>query len=265
MKKENWIKKQLKDGKTVFPLWAGIGSPTLAEAAVYAGWPVILIDNEHGMASLETTVQMVRAVESAGGHVIVRVPWNDHVYLKRILDLGVQSIMIPMISDRESAEEAVAACRYPPHGRRGYAAPVVRASMYGADPGYAKDAMGELLLIAQIEHINTIENVPDIADVDGIDLLFIGPNDLAGSMNHFENMTNSEVVRAFEKIEKHVQASSKILGCFPIPDVSLSELQRRGHQFIAAQGDISLFMRAASEAARKRDNSVIEFFTTPSK
>ncbi len=136
MEQKNWIKNQLKEGKTVYPLWSAIGSPTLAEAAVYAGWPVILIDNEHGMASLETTVQMVRAVEGAGGHVIVRVPWNDHVYLKRILDLGVQSIMIPMISDKASAEEAVAACRYPPHGRRGYAAPIVRASEYGANSDY---------------------------------------------------------------------------------------------------------------------------------
>ena len=257
LKKENWIKNQLANGKTVYPLWAAIGSPTLVEAAVHAGWPVILIDNEHGTASLETTVQMVRAVESAGGHVIVRVPWNDHVYLKRILDLGVQSLMIPMISDNESAEEAVAACRYPPHGRRGYAAPIVRASGYGANPDYAKHAIDELLLIAQIEHVDAIENVSSIAGVDGIDLLFIGPNDLAGSMNHFENMGDSEVVRAFENIEKQVRASNKILGCFPIPDVSLPELQRRGHQFIAAQGDISLFMRAATEAARERDDSVI--------
>jgi 4-hydroxy-2-oxoheptanedioate aldolase len=258
LEKKNWIKNQLKDGKTVSPLWAAVGSPTLAEAAVYAGWPVILIDNEHGTASLETTVQMVRAVESAGGHVIVRVPWNDHVYLKRILDLGVQSLMIPMISDKASAEEAVAACRYPPHGRRGYAAPIVRASGYGADQNYAKNAMDELLLIAQIEHIDAVENVLDIASVDGIDLLFIGPNDLAGSMNHFENMADSEVTEAFENIEKSVQASDKILGCFPIPGVSLAELRQRGHQFIAVQGDIGLFVRAASEAARERDVSLIE-------
>jgi len=256
LEKKNWIKKQLNEGKTVYPLWAGLGSSALAEAAVYAGWPVILIDNEHGTASLETTIQMVRAVESAGGHVIVRVPWNDHVYLKQILDLGVQSIMIPMIADKKSAKEAVAACRYPPRGWRGYAAPVVRASGYGTNSGYAKNAANELLLIAQIEHIDTAEQISAIAEVDGIDLLFIGPNDLAGSMNQLENMTSSEVVHAFEDIESRIRKSSKILGCFPIPGVSQAELRRRGHQFIAAQGDIGLFMHAATEAAKERDNSL---------
>jgi len=257
LKKTNWIKNQLRDGKIIIPLWVSAGSPTLAEAAVYAGWPVILIDNEHGTASLETTIQMVRAVESAGGHVIVRIPWNDAVYLKRILDLGIQSLMIPMISDKESAEKAVAACRYPPHGTRGYAAPIVRASGYGADRDYAKNARNETLLIAQIEHIDAIKNVSDITNVDGIDLLFIGPNDLAGSMNHFENMTDVEVTEAFENIEKFVRSSEKMLGCFPIPDITLAELQQRGHQLIAAQGDIGLFMRAASEAARERDKSLL--------
>jgi len=259
LERKNWIKNQLKIGKTVYPLWAGVGSPTLAEAAVYAGWPVILIDNEHGTASLETTIQMVRAIESAGGHVVVRVPWNDHVYLKRILDLGVQSLMIPMISDRKSAEEAVAACRYPPHGWRGYAAPIVRASGYGTNTDYAtRYAKDELLLIAQIEHVDTIGEISDIADVDGIDLLFIGPNDLAASMNHLENMCDIEVVQAFEKIENLVRQSEKMLGCFPIPNVSLLELQKRGHQFIAAQGDIGLFMSAAVAAAKERDDSIIE-------
>ena len=103
-----------------------------------------------------------------------------------------------------------------------------------------------------------VKEISDIADVDGIDLLFIGPNDLAASMNHLENMTDNEVVRAVEDIENRVRDSKKMLGCFPLPDVSLLELQRRGHKFIAAQGDIGLFMSAAIAAARDRDDSLIE-------
>ncbi|HBH31300.1 MAG TPA: aldolase, partial [Desulfofustis sp.] len=84
-------------------MWCQSASPTIVEAAVYAGWPIVLIDNEHGFAGLETTIHLVRAVESAGGSVIVRVPWNDPVYLKQILDIGVQSLMIPMIGTAREA------------------------------------------------------------------------------------------------------------------------------------------------------------------
>ncbi len=188
MKKENRLKRQLAEGQTIRALWCEIGSPALAEAAVYSGWPVILVDNEHGTASLETTAHMVRAIEAAGGQAIVRVPWNDQIYLKRILDLGVRSLMIPMICDRAAAEAAVASCRYPPQGLRGYAAPIVRASQYGMNTNYIHEASDELLLIAQIEHVDAIPNIADIAAVDGIDLLFIGPNDLAGSAGKLERL-----------------------------------------------------------------------------
>ena len=164
--RENKVKRWLAEGANITPMWSQSGSPTIVEAAVYAGWQTILIDNEHGYTDLETTIHLIRAVEGAGGEVIVRVPWNDQVYLKRILDIGVQSLMIPMVNDRESAQESVAACRYPPAGRRGYAAPEVRASGYGADSGYGARANAELLLIAQIEHVDAVEQIEEIAAVE---------------------------------------------------------------------------------------------------
>jgi 4-hydroxy-2-oxoheptanedioate aldolase len=249
MENRNWIKSQLKKGKTINALWSQSGSPTIVEAAVYAGWSVILIDNEHGFTDLETTIHMIRAVEGAGGHVIVRVPWNDQVYLKRILDIGVQSLMIPMINDKRSAEDGVAACRYPPHGNRGYAAPLIRASQYGADQDYARNALNELLLIAQVEHIDAVENIVDIGATDGIDALFIGPMDLAGSMNHFEDLAAPEVQQTVKDIEKKIRSTGKIMGCFPLPKTSLADLERHGHQLIAAQSDVILFVRAAAQAA----------------
>lgn len=250
-KRENWVKKQLLSGKNIHPMWCQSGSATIAEAAVYAGWPVILIDNEHGYIDLETTINLIRAVESAGGHVILRVPWNDHVYLKRILDIGVQSLMIPMVNDKKAAEELVAACKYPPQGGRGYAAPVVRASGYGADPTYGKNANDELLLIAQIEHVDTFDNIADIASVEGIDMLFIGPNDLAGSMGQFENMEDSKVMAMVEEIEKRIVASGKMLAGFPVPGKSKEELEQKRYRLIAAQSDIWLFRTAAAEVSPK--------------
>lgn len=248
MHRKNWIKQQLEEGKTLKGLWSQSASPTIVEAAVYAGWSVILLDNEHGYTSLETTLQMIRAVESAGGHVIVRVPWNDQVYLKRILDIGVQSIMIPMILDRSSAEAAVAACRYPPLGQRGYAAPLVRASGYGTNPEYGVQAADELLLIAQIEHVDAVKNIPQIADIDGIDMLFIGPYDLSGSMQQLGELDSEEVRAAVAGIEKDVKASGKMLGCLPLPGFTHEELQQHGHQLITGHSDINIFVRGAAQA-----------------
>jgi 4-hydroxy-2-oxoheptanedioate aldolase len=250
-KKKNWVKKQLQAGKTIHALFSQTGSPTLAEAAVYAGWQVILIDNEHGFTDLETTIHLIRAIEGAGGQVILRVPWNDQVYLKRILDIGVQSLMIPMVNDRKAAIEAVAACRYPPQGQRGYAAPIVRASGYGADPDYGRNANDELLLLAQIEHRDACDNIAEIAAVDGIDMLFLGPNDLAASMHHFENMDHAEVIAAVDDIERSVAASGKMFGGFPLPIRSDNEAVQRGYRIIARQSDIWLFRTAAAEAAAR--------------
>ena len=248
MNRKNWIKQQLKDGKTLRGLWSQSASPTIVEAAVYAGWSVILLDNEHGYTSLETTLHMIRAVESAGGHVIVRVPWNDQVYLKRILDIGVQSIMVPMILDQSSAEAAVAACRYPPRGQRGYAAPLVRASGFGTNPEYGSQAGDELLLIAQIEHVDAVKHIPQIAAIDGIDMLFIGPYDLSGSMRRLGELESDEVRGAVAGIEQDVRASGKMLGCLPLPGFSQEELRERGHQLITGHSDINIFVRGAAKA-----------------
>jgi len=250
-KRENWVKKQLEAGKTIKPMWSQSGSPTIVEAAVYAGWDVVLIDNEHGFAGLETTINLIRAVESAGGHVILRVPWNDPVYLKRILDIGVQSLMIPMIGSKAEAEAAVAACKYPPRGWRGYAAGVVRASGYGADPGYFKRANDELLIIGQIEDIGAVGNIDEIAAVDGMDMLFIGPNDLAGSMDRLEKLDEPDVIEVVDGVADKILASGKMFGCFPIPSQTDEKLEQKNCRLIARHCDVWMFRTAAAEAAQE--------------
>ncbi len=155
-----------------------------------------------------------------------------------------------MITDKKAAQEAVAACRYPPLGIRGYAAPMVRASGYGADPTYGKNANDQLLLIAQIEHVESCDNIAEIAAVDGIDMLFIGPFDLAGSMGCFENIENSTVTAMIERIENRIRVSGKMLGGFPLPGKTNQELEGSGYRLIAGQSDILLFRNAATTAAR---------------
>jgi 4-hydroxy-2-oxoheptanedioate aldolase len=250
MRKENWMKKQLREGRNLSGIWAQSGSAAIVEAAVYAGWDIVIIDNEHGFAGLETTINLIRAVENSGGHVVLRVPWNDPVYLKRVLDIGVQSLMIPMIADKAAAEAAVAACSYPPRGWRGNASFVVRASGYGAFQDYGSWANEELLIMAQIEQVDAVDNIEEIAGVDGIDMLFIGPNDLAGSMGRFEDLNSPEVIASVAEAEKRIVAAGKMLGGFPLPGCPLnSDLEKKGYRFLARHSDIWLFRTAAAEAA----------------
>lgn len=244
----NPIKAALRRGETVAAIWSGTGSPDLAEAAAHLGWRCVLIDNEHGVADLNQAVAIHRAVLSAGGDVMLRVPSADPVQLKLALDRGFRSIMAPMIDTPEAAEAFVAACRYPPRGRRGYAAPVVRGSGYGAYPGYVGTAHEDLLLVAQIESLGAVERIADIAAVDGIDALFPGPNDLAGSMSLLEQLDHDDAMAMFERVEQETLAAGKWLGSIVRPGRSARDLHDLGCRLIAGPHDLVLFMEGARRA-----------------
>lgn len=244
----NPIKAALRRGETVKAMWSGTGSADLAEAAVRIGWPAVVIDNEHGVADLAQAVAIHRAVLSAGGDVILRVPANDPTVLKLALDRGFRSIMAPMVSSVAEAQAFAAACLYPPRGRRGYAAPIVRSSGYGTMDGYAASAHEDMLLIAQIEHIDAVDEVEAIAAVPGIDALFLGPNDLAGSMGLLERLDHAEAMAVYERVEQAVVGAGKWFGCIPRPGRTPAELEAAGCRIIAGPSDIGLFLAGARAA-----------------
>ena len=248
MRRVNRLKERLAKGEPIAGLWLQSGSATLAEIAVLAGFEAVLIDNEHGPASLETTLELMRAVEAVGGMPIVRVPWNDPVYLKRILDLGAASLMIPMVESAEEARAAVEACRYPPRGRRGYAAPIARAAAYGLDADYLRHAHDDLLLMLQIETAAAVSAVPAIAAVDGVDLLFIGPNDLAGSIDRLEALDAPDAAALIAEAERAIHAAGTWMGTIPRPGAAASDLYAVGHRLVLGPSDLALFRAAAVEA-----------------
>ncbi|MGY0553123.1 HpcH/HpaI aldolase family protein [Vreelandella sp. 2A-K22] len=256
MNHRNRTKLALKQGRAISALWLESASPELAEIAVWAGWKTILIDNEHGVSSLEHTAHLVRAIEAAGGEAVLRIPANDPTYLKKILDMGVRSIMVPMVNSAAQAQAIVDACRYPPHGQRGYAAPIVRASGYGAFSDYASQANDDLLLITQIEHTEGADNVEAIAEVDGIDMLFIGPNDLAGSMGLLERLEAPEVRRLIEDLERRIANSGRWMGTITGPGRDVTTLTNSGYRFVAGPNDIALLANTLRhEAAQWRKQS----------
>lgn len=246
----NPLKTRLAAGETIRAAWLELGSPDVAEIMVRHGWEVIVIDGEHGIGDLETWVACARAIEAAGGEVLLRVPDGSDTMLKRVLDRGFRSIIVPMVNSAADAQAIAASCRYPTLGRRGYAAPILRASRFGTVPGYATSAAAkELLLIVQCEHIEAVADIAALAAVDGVDMVFIGPNDLAGSMGLLEQLDAPALHDSFLHIEAAVTGAGKRLGTIIGPDRGWATLADKGYGLIVGPNDVSFVIEGARAAA----------------
>lgn len=242
----NPLKRRLLGGQKAFGSWLHLAHGAATEAMASAGYDFLFIDNEHGPGSLTETLLQLQVLAGANVAPVVRVPWNDPVYIKRLLDSGATSIMIPMIETAEQARAAVAACRYPPRGIRGFGP--WREFGRGTDMAeYIRDAHENLLIIGQIESAKAVENIDAIAAVDGLDLLYIGPNDLSGSVGHFREFEHPAVARAIERAFAGISRAGKPAGIVPYGPLSTNDLFRAGYAMIATGTDIAL-MRAAAAA-----------------
>ncbi|HEY5862145.1 MAG TPA: aldolase/citrate lyase family protein, partial [Casimicrobiaceae bacterium] len=180
----NHLKRALLAGKTIpYGVWLVSGAPATAEALGNAGFDFLVVDTEHTPIDPPQVADMLRAMAGTPASAVVRPAWNDMVLIKRLLDTGAQSLLIPFVQNAEEAKRAVAYTRYPPEGVRGVAA-VHRGSRWGNVPNYTNTAAAEICVIVQIETAAAVEQLPAIAAVPGVDSLFIGPADLAASMGH---------------------------------------------------------------------------------
>lgn len=252
----NRIKTRILAGEVVTAAWAELGSPDSAEAMAMHGWPTIVIDGEHGIGDLESAVHIARAVEAAGGEVVLRVPDGGETTLKRVLDRGFRSIIVPQVNSAAQARAIAECCTYPTRGRRGYAAPIVRASRYGALPDYAENAHDELLLMVQIEHHEAVDNLAEIAAIPGIDVLFIGPNDLSASIGRMERTLEPEPQEMFRRIEEGAATAGKPLATIVGAGRDFADLARLGYRFIVGPNDVSFIVGGAIQAAEHRDRQL---------
>lgn len=231
-----------------------MGSPDNAEAMVRNGWEVIVIDGEHGIGDLEQWVAVARAVEAAGGQPVLRVPNAQQWMLNKILDRGFQSLIVPRVNTPAEAGAIAEFCLYPPHGTRGYAAPIVRASQFGARPGYAlQEAHDDLLLMVQCEHVEAVDNIAEIASIAGIDAIFIGPNDLAGSVNHLERLFDETPQALMERVEAECRRQGKMLATIVGARGGWAELKAKGYRFVIGPNDVSMIVNASRQSAAERD------------
>ncbi|HLW27044.1 MAG TPA: aldolase/citrate lyase family protein [Kiloniellales bacterium] len=249
------LKLRMKAGQGALGVWLELGSPTVAELLAEVGYDFAILDMEHGPHSVGECVSMMQAMRGTPCVPVVRVPWNDHAVIKRVLDAGARGIMVPSVNDAAEAEAVVAACRYPPRGRRGIAAGVARATRYGLqlDDYLRRFEEEELLVICQIETVQAVNNIESIAAVEGVDVLFIGPNDLAADAGYFNRMDAPEVEDLVARVEEACERAGRLLGGIANPGRSLAQLKQKGYRMMLQDADTALLRDAAlASLARQR-------------
>lgn len=244
----NKFKQALANGERQIGLWSSLRSNVAAEIIGGSGFDWILIDMEHATNEIPDLVMQMQAIGAGGASAIVRPPWNDMVTIKRVLDSGAQSLLIPYVQNVEEAKAAVASTRYPPHGVRG-AAGAVRGAKYGRVKNYLHEAASQIAVLVQVETASALEQIEEIAAVDGVDGVFIGPSDLSASMGHLGNAAHPEVQEAIEGAAKRLQAVGKPGGILAYdPDVAKRYIGW-GFQFVAVGSDAGVLLKSTEALA----------------
>jgi len=256
--KQNLADAQVEDKpflKTALGTWLMAASPTTAEALSYSGFDFLVVDMEHVPIEFSDLAHILRAISCGGAKPVVRLAWNDPVLVKRALDAGAQSLMLPFIQNAKQAKAAADSMRYPPHGSRGVAG-VHRGSHYGTIPGYLQSANEFVSTIVQLETPQAIENLPEIAAVEGIDALFVGPGDLSASMGYIGQIDHQQVQGLIEKAAIEAHRSGKPIGIVgPNPDM-VKRFMDYGYDFVAIASDIAMMTGRAGEwLAKLHDTS----------
>jgi 4-hydroxy-2-oxoheptanedioate aldolase len=235
----NRLKRRALAGENLLGAWVFSGSPAICELYALAGYDLVLIDTEHTPLDIAEVLACVRAVEAGGGDAMVRVPGQDSSHFKRMLDAGIHSLMVPMVDTVDQAKAVIEACLYPPRGRRGYAASVSRSGLYGFDEGYIDTAHQETFLALQIESASAASIAGTMAALDGADCLFIGANDLAGSLGKLGRLTEPDVLAAIDEAAQATKGAGKVLGTIPIPGRDASSLAAQGYGIVIGECDMA--------------------------
>lgn len=237
----------LRDGEPVVGTWLTVGHPAVAEALAGEAFDFVVVDTEHAATTLETVENVLRAVEAAEGDTaaLVRVPWNDHVRIKRLLDAGPAGLVVPMVETAGEARDAVAAMRYPPEGVRGISPS--RASAYTHDfPAYVERANESLVTVVQVETERGLANVEDVAAVDGVDALFVGPGDLSAALGTFPDWQHERVVEAVERVVAAGEAAGVPVGSLAGDPAAVDYWLDRGMDFMVVGIDVGFLADGAT-------------------
>nr|WP_277344632.1 aldolase/citrate lyase family protein [Cellulomonas sp. IC4_254] len=236
-------------GRPLAGMWISSGSPLVAEICAGGGLDWLLVDMEHGPNDLPSVLAQLQAVAAYPVTPVVRVPVNDPVVLKQVLDLGAQNVMVPMVGSAEEARAAVAAVRYPPRGGRGVGSALARAARWNAVDGYLGRADEHVSLVVQVETADAVARAGDIAAVDGVDAVFVGPSDLAASMGLLGRQTHPDVTAAVLRILQSVHAAGVPAGVNAFDPAVADSYLAAGASFVLVGADVALLARGAEALA----------------
>lgn len=237
-------KRQLQIG-----LWSSMCSNISAEIVAHSGFDWILLDTEHSPNELPSLLAQLQALKGGTASPVVRAAWNDTVLIKRILDIGAQSILLPYVQTPEEAKRAVQAVRYPPNGIRGVAGSS-RSSNFGRINGYLTKADAEICLLVQVETKSALDQIEAIAGVDGIDGVFIGPADLSASLGHLGNAQHPEAQAAIKDAAQRLAKVGKAAGILTGVEAEAKRYIEWGYNFVAVGTDTVLLRNAADALAK---------------
>lgn len=227
--------------------WVCSGSPLVAEICAGAGLDWLLIDMEHTPNDLESVLGQLQAVAAYPATPMVRVPTGDSVTMKGVLDIGAQNVLVPMISTAAEARATVEAVRYPPRGRRGVGSALARSARWNRVEGYLVNADEHVSLFVQIESVAGVEAAADIAAVDGIDGIFLGPSDLAASMGLLGQQNHHKVVNAVHRAFEAVRGVGKPVGVNAFDPTMAQRYVDAGAAFILVGADVVLLARGSED------------------
>jgi 2-keto-3-deoxy-L-rhamnonate aldolase RhmA len=242
------MKQRLRAGKTIIGAWLGLTDPAAAEILGRMGFDFVIADTEHGAWNIESLQRTVMALNGSDTVPIARVPWNDHVYIKQALDLGIEGIMAPMVNSVEECRALVAACKYPPAGRRG-SGPKRASNYYRDAQEYFAVANDAIFVMPQIESVDTVGDINSYVAVPGIDAIAIGPNDMSGTAGVFGNRKHPKVQGAIDKIAAAAKAAGipVFLG-INTPPSEQRELVGKGFRILTVANDFELLVVGARDA-----------------
>ena len=243
----NTFKAALTAGERQIGLWQALAHPTTAEICAAAGFDWLLFDGEHGANDVPLLVRQLQAVAAHPVQPVGRVPIGDTAVIKQYLDIGFQSLLVPLVESAAQAAELVRACRYPPRGIRGVGSGVARASGYNRVADYLARADDEIALLVQVETIPGLAALDAIAATEGVDGVFIGPADLAAALGHRGDPAAAPVQDAIADAFARISAAGKPAGCLAADERLAKRYLELGCVFLAVGTDVGLIARGSSE------------------
>ncbi len=247
---QNSFKRAISAGRQQIGLWCSLADNYAVEVVAGSGFDWLLLDTEHAPNEVPNVLSQLQAAMENDVHPIVRPAWNDMVLIKRFLDMGVQTLLLPVVNTAEEAAAAVAATRYPPRGVRGFSGSS-RSSRFGRIRNYHTRCEDEICVLVQVETQKGLDNLDAIVATEGVDGVFIGPGDLSAAIGHLGEQNNLFVVETIVSMIRRIRAGGKAAGILTPDETLARRYMEAGATFTAVGSDIGLLARQSEALARR--------------